>query len=104
MLGKAIPTTRPRVRWRSLNARRSVASMTIRYSSVLVAVLVSAAPLASQSLTRVSVGPGGVEGNDESYGISVTSDGRCVAFYSDASNLVARDHNATGDVFLRNRW
>ena len=39
--------------------------------------------------TRVSVGPGGVQGDATSLGASISADGRFVAFISDASNLVA---------------
>ena len=52
---------------------------------------------------RVSVGTGGTQGNDHSHSPSISADGRYVAFASDASNLVAGDTNAAGDVFLRDR-
>ena len=57
---------------------------------------------------RVSVDSSGVEGNDDSAGvglrpISMSGDGRFVAFYSVASNLVASDLNATGDAFVHDR-
>ncbi|MCE9594668.1 MAG: hypothetical protein K8S98_10795 [Planctomycetes bacterium] len=42
-----------------------------------------------------------MEANDESYYDALSADGRFVAYYSDASNLVAHDLNATGDVFVR---
>jgi hypothetical protein len=38
--------------------------------------------------TRVSVGPGGVQGDATSFGAAISADGRFVAFVSDASNLV----------------
>src|SRR5882672_3921736 len=38
--------------------------------------------------TRVSVAPAGAEANDGSYSPSISSDGRYVAFLSDASHLV----------------
>jgi Tol biopolymer transport system component len=55
---------------------------------------------------RVSVGPGGVEGNDGSYNYyahTVISDsGRFVTFQSEATNLTATpDLNGTDDVFVR---
>ena len=51
--------------------------------------------------TRVSVGPGGAQGNGESREASISADGRYVAFASFASNLVAADTNGTVDVFIR---
>ena len=39
-----------------------------------------------------------------SYGPAISRDGRYVAFYSDAANLVAGDLNGLQDVFLRDRW
>ena len=47
--------------------------------------------------TRVSVSSAGVQGNGACYGPSISSDGRFVAFESDADNLVDGDTN--GDVF-----
>jgi hypothetical protein len=49
---------------------------------------------------RVSVNSAGGEGNSESYGSSISSDGRYVAFDSWASNLVPNDTNGTYDVFV----
>ena len=51
---------------------------------------------------RVSVGPGGVQGNGPSIDLpSISADGRFVAFYSFASNLVPGDTNDFFDVFIR---
>jgi len=52
--------------------------------------------------TRVSVASGGTEGNNSSYKASISADGRFVAFYSRASNLVVNDTNGIGDVFVNN--
>jgi Tol biopolymer transport system component len=53
---------------------------------------------------RVSVATGGAEGNSSCYlPCAISADGRCVAFWSDATNLVAGDTNAAPDVFLRDR-
>jgi hypothetical protein len=49
---------------------------------------------------RVSVDSSGVEENSFAGGPSLTSDGRLVAFYSAASNLVAGDANGASDVFV----
>jgi len=62
-----------------------------------------AAPLAGQTTTRVSLGPGGVQGDHDSYFSALSMDGRLVAFYSEASNLVAGDTNGVEDVFVRDR-
>ncbi len=52
---------------------------------------------------RVSVNSGGVQGDFVSVGPSISADGRFVAFYSFASNLVAGDTNGSGDIFVRDR-
>ena len=52
---------------------------------------------------RVSLGAGGVEGNDFSVSSALSADGRFVAFNSAASNLVAGDTNGVEDVFVRDR-
>jgi hypothetical protein len=49
---------------------------------------------------RVSVSSDGVQGNDGSYSPSMSSDGRYVAFSSDANNLVSDDTNGVQDVFV----
>ncbi|MCC7560645.1 MAG: hypothetical protein KO318_09510 [Methanobacterium sp.] len=57
-----------------------------------------------QNITeRLSVSSTGVEGNNDSYGSSVSSDGRYIAFYSWASNLVEQDTNGCSDVFVFDR-
>lgn len=48
---------------------------------------------------RVSVGPGGVQGNSDSYEPRISGDGSIVAFGSPSSNLVAGDSNGGMDVF-----
>ena len=53
--------------------------------------------------TLVSIGPAGVQGNNDSQGASISANGRYVAFWSAASNLVAGDSNGNGDVFVRDR-
>jgi len=49
---------------------------------------------------RVSVNSNGVQGDNASFLPSVSGDGRFVAFYSVASNLVANDTNGTSDIFV----
>ncbi len=53
----------------------------------------------------VSVSSDGTQGNDESYdrALSISADGRFVAFGSEASNLVPGDTNGHSDVFVRDR-
>ena len=45
----------------------------------------------------------GGEANDESYSNSISADGRYVAFWSRASNLVPNDNNGLIDVFVHDR-
>ena len=52
---------------------------------------------------RVSLGPGGVQGNACSHDPAISADGRFVAFASDATNLVPGDTNGSIDVFVRDR-
>jgi len=64
------------------------------------------APLPSfgvKTLLLLSVASDGTQGNDDSYSPSISSDGRFVAFHSDASNLVPEDTNGWPDVFLHDR-
>ena len=51
--------------------------------------------------TRVSLGAGGVQANENCYAMGLSDNGRYVVFYSYATNLVAGDTNDTSDVFLR---
>ena len=54
---------------------------------------------------RVSVAPSGAQGNGISFVHSIphqlSANGRFVAFYSEATNLVPGDTNGAGDVFVR---
>ena len=53
---------------------------------------------------RISVATGGAQGNgDCDDGVSISTDGRYVAFASAASNLVAGDTNGFQDIFVRDR-
>ncbi len=53
--------------------------------------------------TRVSVASGGAQGDAGSYTPSISADGRYVAFYSLATNLVTGDTNSTADIFVHDR-
>jgi hypothetical protein len=52
---------------------------------------------------RVSVASDGTQGNGHSWSPSISTDGRYVAFYSYASNLVPGDTNGRSDVFVHDR-
>lgn len=52
----------------------------------------------SRETTRVSVATDGTQANRTSDGPSISADGRLVAFYSAALNLVENDHNGMDDV------
>jgi Tol biopolymer transport system component len=52
---------------------------------------------------RVSVGTGGVQANGNSFGPAISADGRYVAYFSSASNLVPGDTNDANDVFVYDR-
>jgi Tol biopolymer transport system component len=49
---------------------------------------------------RVSVASDGTESDNRSFGASTSADGRYVAFYSEATNLVSNDTNGFWDVFV----
>jgi len=53
--------------------------------------------------TRVSVSSTGAQGDGESYGPSLSADGRYVAYFSRATNLVGGDTNGSYDVFVHDR-
>ena len=64
------------------------------------AVLVAATGAVGQSTTRVSVDSSGGQADQGSYFPSLSSDGRWVAYSSDAHDLVPGDTNGARDVFL----
>ncbi len=53
--------------------------------------------------TMISRAVDGTAGNDLSFWSSISSDGRYVAFMSNATNLVQPDSNDSWDIFLRDR-
>ncbi|MFE6161198.1 hypothetical protein ACFQ7F_20080 [Streptomyces sp. NPDC056486] len=61
----------------------------------------ASADTAVPSTERVSVGPGGVQGNAASTNPSISADGHYVAFVSASRNLVENDTNGTPDAFVR---
>ncbi len=52
---------------------------------------------------RVSISSAGIEGRKRSFGPSISDDGRYIAFWSLAYNLVGNDTNRVADVFVRDR-
>jgi len=69
----------------------------------LLAVLATARAAGPAGPEIVSVTPAGAPGNGGSYEGAVTSNGRFVAFSSDATDLVPGDTNGARDVFVRDR-
>lgn len=59
--------------------------------------------LLTSQTTRISVDSSGIEGNDNSYFLSISFDGRYVAFESNSSNLVPGDTNQRPDIFVHDR-
>jgi Tol biopolymer transport system component len=57
----------------------------------------------SATTTLVSVDSRGIQANQNSYSCALSADGRFVAFWSFADDLVPGDTNASADVFLRDR-
>ncbi len=52
---------------------------------------------------RVSVSSAGVQGDGASYVPAISADGRYVAFYSAATNLVGGDTNGFSDIYVHDR-
>src|SRR5436190_7644691 len=57
--------------------------------------------LATGAIMRASTDSTGIQGNGGSYGAVFSPDGGKVAFYSDATNLVAGDLNNATDIFIK---
>lgn len=53
--------------------------------------------------SRVSIASDGLQGNEDSFGPSISADGRYVAFQSQATNLINGDTNASSDIFVHDR-
>ncbi len=67
----------------------------IYFSDIFVRDLVAGTTI------RASVDTEGGDPNDRSYSVSISAEGRYVAFASSASDLVAADGNHTEDIFVR---
>jgi RHS repeat-associated protein len=59
--------------------------------------------LASGATSRVSLDSAGLQGDKPSLTPKLSADGRYVAFYSTATNLVAGDTHNRGDIFVHDR-
>jgi len=68
----------------------------------LLGCLVLAAPAFARhaKTEQVSVSSAGVQGDGRSFSPSISADGRYVAFYSYATNLVGSETNGYADVFV----
>jgi Tol biopolymer transport system component len=85
-------------RWARLPRFRLIATV------LFICLAVSAVASASAGITTlVSVASDGTQGNGGTGSPSLSADGRFVAFYSAASNLVPDDTNGTSDVFVHDR-
>lgn len=69
----------------------------------IVAIATLAVRAGAQITTRVSVASDGTEADLRTFEASISGDGRCVVFVSDATNLVTGDTNNTADVFVHDR-
>ncbi|MDQ5922491.1 MAG: hypothetical protein QG644_199, partial [Patescibacteria group bacterium] len=56
--------------------------------------------LTNNTTTRISVSNSDVEADSESNNAAISSDGKYIVFYSEASNLVDNDNNLAADIFL----
>ena len=72
------------------------AGMVLALGSIFALGSAMPAAWAHGTTERVSVGSGGAQGNEYSFGPAISADGRFVAFESDATNLVPGDTNGCG--------
>ncbi len=86
---------------RFLAFRSSSANLVPRDTNKMADIFVY--DLLTARMARVSVSASGKQANLGSFTPALSADGRFVAFYSYASNLVNRDINGQADVFIRNR-
>ena len=78
---------------------RAVAGSVVPFAGVVLA-FAAAGPTGPE---RVSIGDGNAVPDGPAYEGSVTGNGRYVAFYSSATNLLPNSGNSTEDVFVRDR-
>jgi Tol biopolymer transport system component len=80
-----------------------VARCTLLFALVAGLVFLPGAAAGSGKTTRASVGPGGLESDGYSDWPALSDDGKVVAFYSFATNLVPGDTNEVSDIFVHDR-
>ncbi len=68
---------------------------------VAMLVLLGALPALAGKTEIISVSSSGTQGNSDSYEAAISADGRFVAFYSYADNIVPGDTNGMCDAFVR---
>ncbi|MEQ1871739.1 MAG: Ig-like domain-containing protein, partial [Vicinamibacterales bacterium] len=66
-------------------------------------IIVAGTPQWPGQTVRASAGPAGAQADGASFDVSLSADGRFVAFLSSASNLVPGDTVGTADVFVLDR-
>jgi Tol biopolymer transport system component len=76
-----------------------LATATLTFVGLDVCPAAAAAP----TTTRISVSSSGAQANGNNAAAAISSDGRWVAFQSDATNLVPGDTNGRTDIFVRDR-
>jgi Tol biopolymer transport system component len=74
-----------------------------RAAFALISTLLLTGVCLGQTTERVSVDSSGAQGNSGSVGDSISADGRYVAFWTDADNLVPGDSNVIHDIFVHDR-
>ena len=82
---------------------RAAAAAAAAAGAFLLAATAPATTWAAGTTERVSVGPGGVQGDTGAVEPSISADGRFVAFGSWSTNLVPGDTNGWFDIFVRDR-
>ncbi len=86
-----------------LNSKKYVAGISIAFLVIMLALLIGMGTANAEpgDIIRCSTDSEGAEANDYSLGCCISSDGRYVAFESEASNLVPGDTNGERDVFRK---
>ena len=75
----------------------------IRWTTAVAVASVLVAWAQAQTTVRVSVGSDGTQGDGASAYPAISANGAWVAFFSEATILVAGDSNSAFDVFVRDR-
>ena len=87
--------TGPRARWLTLSVAACVCFAMV--------ILTPATAWATSTIRRISVGSSGAQANNGGSTPGISADGRYVAYFSKATNLVAGDTNNSQDVFVYDR-